>query len=78
MFEDNIFIPLIMQSYVLIWYHIYLLHPGMDRTAAMIFQHLYWPDIRDGVQKEVNNCETCKRTETSNKKYGKLPAKLDE
>ena len=50
----------------------------MDRTAAMIFQHLYWPDIRDGVQKEVNNCETCKRTETSNKKYGKLPAKLDE
>ena len=50
----------------------------MDRTAAMIFQHLYWPDIRDAVQKEVNNCETCKRTETSNKKYGKLPAKLDE
>ena len=30
--EDNIVIPLTIQSYVIHWYHTYLLHPGMDRT----------------------------------------------
>ena len=30
--EDNIFIPSKLQSYVLHWYHKYLLHPEMDRT----------------------------------------------
>ena len=31
-FKDKIVIPLILQSYVLHWYHTYLLHPGRDRT----------------------------------------------
>ena len=30
--EDNIVIPSILQSYTLHWYHIYILHPVMDRT----------------------------------------------
>ena len=30
--EDNIVIPSKLQSYVLHWYHTYLLYPGMDRT----------------------------------------------
>ena len=38
--EDKIFTPSMPQSYVLYWYHTYLLHPGMDRTEAMICQHL--------------------------------------
>ena len=37
--NDNIVILSILQSYVLRWYHIYLLHPGMDGTEAIIFQH---------------------------------------
>ena len=48
-----------LQSYVLNWYHTYLLHPGMDRTEAMIRQHLYWHVIRKFVWKEVTNCDTC-------------------
>ena len=39
----------------------------MDIMEAMIRQHLYWPGIRDSVQKEVNNCVTCQRTKRSNK-----------
>ena len=50
----------------------------MDRTEAMICQHVYWPDIRNYVRTEVSNCETCQHTKLSNKKYGKLPAKLAE
>ena len=47
--KNNIVIPSIVQSYVLHWYHRYLLHPGMDRTEATIRQYLYWTDIRDAV-----------------------------
>ena len=50
----------------------------MDRTEAIIFQHLYWPVIRKYAQKEVTNCDTCHRTKRRNKKYGKLPAKEAE
>ena len=50
----------------------------MDRTEAMICQHLYWPGIRPDVQKELNNCDTCQSKKRSNKKYVKLPAKLAE
>ena len=71
-------IPPKLQSYVVHWYHTYLLRPGMDITEAMIFQHLYWPDIRDSVRKEVSNCDTCQCKKLSNKKYGKLPDKLAE
>ena len=50
----------------------------MDRTEATIHQNLYWPDIRDTIWKEVINCNTCQRKKRSNKKYGKLPAKVAE
>ena len=45
--EDNIFIPSIIQSYVLHWYYIYILHPVMDRMEAVTLQHFYWPGIRN-------------------------------
>ena len=76
--EDNIFILSILQSYILHWYHTYLLHLVMDRTEAIIFQHFYWPGIRYAVRKEVTNCDTCQREKSSNIKYGKLTAKEAE
>ena len=66
--RDKIVITSMLQSYVVHWYHTYLLHPGMDRTEEIIRQNFYWPDIRDAVRKEVTNCDTCKRTKQSNKK----------
>ena len=62
---------LILQKCVLYWYHAYLLHTGMDRTEVMIFQHFYWPGIREALWKEVKNCDNCQRKKGSNKKYGK-------
>ena len=56
----------------------YLLHPGMDKTEAIIHQHLYWPNIIDAIKKEVTNCDTCQHKKISNKKYVKLPDKLAE
>ena len=63
-------IPLILQSYVLCWYHMYLLYPVMDRPEAMIHQHLYHPGIIKTVWKEVPNCETCQRKKQPNIKDG--------
>ena len=45
---------------------------------AIIRQNLYWPNIRDAVQKELINCDTCQRTKQSNKKCDKLLAKSAE
>ena len=47
-------------------------------TEAVILQHFYWPGIRNSVQKEVTNSDTCQCTKQSNIKYGKLPAKEAE
>ena len=65
--EDNIVILPILQKYVLHWYHTYLLHPGMDRTEAIICQHFYWPVIRESAPKEVRNCDTLQNTKLWNK-----------
>ena len=56
------------------WYHMYLLHLGMDRTEAKNFKTLYWPITINAVRKEVTNCNTFQLTKRSNIKYGKLPA----
>ena len=34
--KDRIVITSKLQTYVVHWYHTYLLHPGMDRTEVMI------------------------------------------
>ena len=39
----------------------YFLIPRMDRTEAIIFQHLYWPRIREAVPKESSNCDIFQR-----------------
>ena len=76
--DNCIVISSIIPSYILNWYHTYLLHLGMDRTEAMIHQHLYWPGIINAVQKEVTNCDIFQRTKHQNKKYDELPAKESE
>ena len=48
----------------------------MDRTEAIIFQHLYLSDIKNVVRKEVGNCDTFRRLKKI--RYGKLKAKLAE
>ena len=57
MCEYTIFIPLIFQIRLLEWYHTYLLHTGLDRTEEIIFQHFYWPRIRNFIWREFSNCD---------------------
>ena len=76
--EDKIGITSILQSYVFHWYHMYILHPKMYRTEAIIRQKFYLIGIRDAVWKEVTNCDICQCTKRSDKKYGRLTAREDE
>ena len=76
--EDNISVPSNIQSYVLHCYHKYLFHTIMDRTEAIISQHLYWTVIINSIWGEVTHCDTCQCTKLSNKKYGTLSAKLSD
>ena len=66
MCEDKTVISSKLQIYVLHWYHMYLINPGIDRTEVMMCQYLYWTNIIYAVQKEVTNCDTCQRKELSN------------
>ena len=75
-YKDKIVIPQKLQKYVVKWYHTYLLHPGLDKTEVMIFQHLYWKGIKYAVYIEVTYCDTYQRTKRSTNKYDELPAKL--
>ena len=45
---------------------------------VIIFQNMYFPGVREAVQKEVNNYDTCQHTKGQQQKYGKLPDKLAE
>ena len=45
-YKDKIVIPQKLQKYAVKRYHTYLIHPGLDQTEAMIFQHLYWPGLK--------------------------------
>ena len=50
-YKDKIVIPQKLQKYVVKWYHTYLLRKGSDQTEAMIRQHLFWPVIREAIQR---------------------------
>ena len=60
------------------WYHIYILHPGLDPMEATIHQHSYWIDIREAVYREVTHCDACQRTKWPTNKYSKLPVIISE
>ena len=71
--QYKIVIPEKLLKYILNWYNPYLLHPGMDCMEAIICQHLFWPGIRESIQSEVKNYDSCQRNEKLNKKMVKDP-----
>ena len=64
--KDNIVLMVMLQIYVLHWYHAYLLHPGLDKMDAIIRKYLYWPEIKKYFRLEVSNGDTCQRTKIKN------------
>ena len=61
-YKDKINISSIFQNYILHWYHMYILHPGLDRMEMITCKNEYWPGNRYAIRKEVTNCDTCQHT----------------
>src|SRR5687768_8572378 len=50
----------------------------MNRTEETIYQHLWWPAMREQITAYVQACPTCQKNKWKHKKYGHLPAKEAE
>jgi transposase InsO family protein len=75
----RVVVPRTLQTRIVDWYHEYLGHPGATRLLATMNQTLWWPSMRQDVERHVRTCrkcQLCKRTTT--KKYGHLPPKEAE
>ena len=75
---NKIFIPTLLRTQVVEWYHELLCHPEETQTELTIHQHLTWPGLRKTVQQVCKKCHTCQMAKTTKKKYGHLPAKEPE
>jgi hypothetical protein len=76
--KDKIVVPKLLQKHVIDWYHTVLCHPGRNRTAESICQHLWWPKMRKQITKYVRACPTCQLNKCKQKLYGHLPPKEAE
>ena len=47
----KIFIPNKIHRYIAYWYHTYILHNVLYIMDKIIYKKLYWPRIREDVQK---------------------------
>ena len=64
-YEDKFYIPLIIQSFALHRYHMYILNPEMYIMERFIHQNIYCHVIRESIQKgginailsDVQNCK---------------------
>lgn len=46
-------------------------HRGIEETEKRIKEKYYWPNIKDAIQKFINECETCQKS-----KYERHPIKM--
>ena len=76
--SGKIVVPPTLQERVCQWYHVYLCHPGKNRTEQIIKQHFWFKNIRDQIQKVCSKCSVCQTKKNSQIKYGKLPEKIAE
>ena len=76
--KHKIVVPTTLQKQVVEWYHLYLGHPGINRTEETIGQHFWWKTMRQQITKYVACCTVCQKNKRKHKKFGHLPPKLAE
>jgi hypothetical protein len=77
-YQGKIVIPKTLQTRTVNWYHHLLGHPGINRTEESIYQHLWWPKMRQLITTIVSTCVPCQKNKRKSKKYGLLPEKVAE
>ena len=77
-YKDKVYVPYVLQTCIISWYHDYLRHPShthMEETIKGIF---YWPKMRNQIERYVKTCHDCQLSKKQHKKYGHLPPKQAE
>ena len=64
--NDKMFMPTMIESYVVNWYHKYLLHLGADCTEETIIQHYYWTNLREKIRTHIKVYKTCQKNKKKN------------
>ena len=65
-----------MQSWVIQWYHHYLMHPGESRMYKTLAAVIFWKNMETQITKYVKTCERCQLGKKHKLKYGHIPPKL--
>ena len=71
--DSKIVIPTALIARVISWYHDTLNHPGIQRTANTIRQHLWIKNLIPRITAHVSNCTVCSKIKCNQRAYGDLP-----
>ncbi len=69
-------IPKPLQGRAVLWYHLYLQHPGHTRLEETMKAAIYWKGIRNTIRSKTKSCKTCQVNTKRTQKYGHLPPKI--
>ena len=75
-YQKKIFVPSTLRTALIEFYHVQLMHPGLQRQLRTM-QPFYWPLMSSDVDRFVTACLTCKKAKKHGgpQAYGELPAK---
>jgi hypothetical protein len=69
-------IPKPLQRRAVMWYHLYLQHPGHTRLEEIMKAGIYWKGMRNTIGSITKSCKTCQVNKKRTQKYGHLPSKI--
>ncbi|MGH7973972.1 MAG: hypothetical protein ACREBR_00500 [bacterium] len=77
-YKDKVYLPEVLVTPIVEWYHDFLCHPGMSRELITMNQHFWAPSLRTIVDNFVSTCRACQEQKKPSKRYGLLPLKEAE
>ena len=77
--NDRVLVPMAARERLINWYHMILVHPGIDKQLNTMRSVFTWPKMKKDIEYHIKHCHICQMSKRTNKKkYGLLPEKLVE
>ena len=77
--NDRVLVPMAARERLINWYHMTLVHPGIDKQLNTMKSVFTWPKMKNNIEYHIKHCHICQMSkQTNKKKYGLLPEKLAE
>lgn len=75
---SRIIVPRTLTKRLMEWYHVHLVHPGVDRLYYTLRQHFTWPGMLKEIRAYIKKCGPCQKGKRGMRGYGKIPLKDPE